>query len=97
MYGLTVFFLIITYLLLVVVVLRMTLFSTRAVFDPSQYAGLPLNIIALMPVLVHHFIQPTEFCIKVVSKIQEVRWEMKDGVCEGRGGVVDSCVVRGGR
>ena len=41
-------------------------------FDPSQFAGLPLNIMALMPVLVHHFDQPTEFCIKVVSAIQQV-------------------------
>ena len=41
-------------------------------FDPSQFAGLPLNIMALMPVLVHHFDQPTEFCVKVVSEIQQV-------------------------
>ena len=41
-------------------------------FDPSQFAGLPLNVMALMPVLVYHFDQPTEFCIKVVSEIQQV-------------------------
>ena len=52
--------------------LRITLHSTRSVFDPSQFAGLPLNVMALMPVLVHHFEQPTEFCIKVVSEIQQV-------------------------
>ena len=52
--------------------LRITLHSTRSVFDPSQFAGLPLNVMALMPVLVHHFDQPTEFCIKVVSEIQQV-------------------------
>lgn len=51
---------------------RVTLFSTRMVFDPSQYAGLPLNIMALMPVLVHHFDQPTPFCVNVVSNIQQV-------------------------
>ena len=27
---------------------------------------------SLMPVLIHHFDQPTEFCIKVVSNIQQV-------------------------
>lgn len=43
-------------------------------FDPSQFAGLPLNVMALMPVLVHHFDQPTEFCIKVVSEIQQVSY-----------------------
>ncbi len=52
---------------------RITLHSTRFVFDPSQYDGLPLNVMALMPVLIHHFDQPTEFCIKVVSNIQQVR------------------------
>lgn len=51
---------------------RVTLFSTRPVFDPTRYAGLPLNIMALMPVLVHHFDQPTQFCAKVVSNIQQV-------------------------
>jgi len=52
---------------------RVTLFSTRSVFDPTRYSGLPLNIMALMPVLVHHFDQPTQFCSKVVSNIQQVK------------------------
>lgn len=52
---------------------RVTLFSTRAVFDPTEYVGLPLNIMSLMPVLVHHFDKPTPFCVKVVSSIQQVR------------------------
>ena len=52
---------------------RITLFSTRAVFDPTQYVGLPLNIMALMPVLIHHFDQPSQFCLQVVSNIQQVR------------------------
>lgn len=51
---------------------RITLHSTREIFDPSQYSGLPLNIMALMPVLVYHFDSPTEHCIKVVSNIQQV-------------------------
>ena len=43
------------------------------IFDPSQYAGLPLNIVALLPVLAYHFDNPTEFCLKAVSNIQKVR------------------------
>ena len=43
--------------------------STQRVFDPSQYAGLALNIMALMPVLVHHFSGPTPFCRSAVDNI----------------------------
>ena len=49
-----------------------TPFSTQPVFDPSQYSGLALNIMALMPVLVHHFSKPTSFCIKAVANIRQV-------------------------
>ena len=49
-----------------------TPFSTKLIFDPSQYGGLPLNIMALMPLLVHHFSSPTPFCLKAVSNIRQV-------------------------
>lgn len=49
-----------------------TPFCTQPVFDPSRYSGLPLNIIALMPVLVHHFSKPTAFCLKAISNIRQV-------------------------
>ena len=57
------------------------------IFDPSQYAGLPLNIIALMPVLAYHFDSPTEFCLKVVTNIQKVRvcWSL----CAAPAGICD--------
>ena len=49
-----------------------TPFSTQPVFDPSQFSGLPLNIVSLMPVLVHHFSNPTHFCLKAVANIRKV-------------------------
>ena len=49
-----------------------TPFSTQPVFDPSQHGGLPLNIMALMPVLVHHFNEPTAFCLSAVASIKQV-------------------------
>jgi len=51
---------------------HITPYSTQRVFDSSQYAGLPLNIIALMPVLVHHFSGPTAFCQRAVVNIRQV-------------------------
>lgn len=49
-----------------------TPFSTNPVFDPSQYSGLPLNIMALMPPLVHCFNSPTPFCLQAVANIRQV-------------------------
>ena len=49
-----------------------TPYSTQPVFDPSKYNGLSLNIMALMPLLVHHFSKPTELCIKAVTNIKLV-------------------------
>jgi hypothetical protein len=48
-----------------------TPFCTKPIFDPAQYSGLPLNIMALMPLLVHHFSNPTPFCLKAVSNIRQ--------------------------
>ena len=67
---------------------RVTLYSTRAVFDPSQFAGLPLNIMALMPVLVEHFSDPTPFCVRVVAGIQQV----PTAAAAAAATCVDSCV-----
>ena len=49
-----------------------TPFCTMPIFAPSQYSGLPLNIMALMPFLVYHFSSPTPFCLKAVSNIRQV-------------------------
>ena len=56
---------------------ELTPFSTQCVFDPSQYSGLPLNIVSLMPVLVHHFSKPTALCLKAVTSIRQV-WLSSD-------------------
>ena len=46
--------------------------STRAVFDPSCFSGLPLSIMALLPELVLHFDNPTDDCITTASNIAKV-------------------------
>ena len=43
--------------------------STRAVFDPTQHAGLPVNIIALLPELVLNFDEPTQLSKDAASSI----------------------------
>lgn len=49
-----------------------TPYCTQPVFDPSQYSGLSLNIMAIMPVLVYHFNNPTDFCLNAVTSIRQV-------------------------
>ena len=46
--------------------------STRAVFDPTQHAGLPVNIIALLPELVLNFDEPTQLSKDAASSIATV-------------------------
>ena len=48
--------------------------STRAVFDPTQHTGLPVNIVALLPELVLNFDEPTELCKKAASSIATVSY-----------------------
>ena len=52
---------------------RILPYSNKPLFDHSQSAGLPLNVLTLLPLLFNHFDQPTDFCKMVVSNIQEVR------------------------
>ena len=46
--------------------------STRHVFDPTQFGGLPINIVALLPELVLHFDNPTDDCRKAADSISVV-------------------------
>ena len=46
--------------------------STRAVFDPSQYSGLPVNIVSLLPELILHFDEPTQACRTAATSIASV-------------------------
>ena len=52
---------------------RILPYSNKPLFDQSQGAGLPLNVLTLLPLLFNHFDEPTDFCKVVVSNIQQVR------------------------
>uniref|UniRef100_A0A3Q0T083 Furry homolog, like n=1 Tax=Amphilophus citrinellus TaxID=61819 RepID=A0A3Q0T083_AMPCI len=46
--------------------------SRHTLVDPSQVAGFPLNILCLLPHLIHHFDNPTPFCKETADKIAKV-------------------------
>ena len=41
---------------------------------PPINAGLPLNIAALMPMLMVHFDQPDDFCVGCAQTLSKVQW-----------------------
>ncbi|XP_026702411.1 protein furry homolog-like isoform X8 [Athene cunicularia] len=51
--------------------------SRHALVDPSQLAGFPLNILCLLPHLIQHFDNPTQFCKETADKIAKVCAEEK--------------------
>ncbi|XP_043911662.1 protein furry homolog-like [Protopterus annectens] len=46
--------------------------SRNALVDPSQASGFPLNILCLLPHLIQHFENPTQFCKETADKIAKV-------------------------
>ncbi|KFV50836.1 Protein furry homolog-like, partial [Tyto alba] len=46
--------------------------SRHALVDPSQLAGFPLNILCLLPHLIQHFDNPTQFCKETADRIAKV-------------------------
>uniref|UniRef100_A0A3Q3JHT0 Furry homolog, like n=1 Tax=Monopterus albus TaxID=43700 RepID=A0A3Q3JHT0_MONAL len=46
--------------------------SRHTLVDPSQVAGFPLNVLCLLPHLIHHFDSPTPFCKETADKIAKV-------------------------
>ncbi|KAM6073365.1 protein furry homolog-like isoform 2-T2 [Theristicus caerulescens] len=51
--------------------------SRHALVDPSQIAGFPLNILCLLPHLIQHFDNPTQFCKETADRIAKVCAEEK--------------------
>ncbi|NXP43405.1 FRYL protein, partial [Heliornis fulica] len=51
--------------------------SRHALVDPSQLAGFPLNILCLLPHLIQHFDNPTQFCKETAGRIAKVCAEEK--------------------
>ncbi|GCC24685.1 hypothetical protein chiPu_0003087 [Chiloscyllium punctatum] len=51
--------------------------SRHTLVDPAQVAGFPLNILCLLPHLVQHFDNPTQFCKETADRIAKVCAEEK--------------------
>ncbi|XP_062837675.1 protein furry homolog-like isoform X2 [Anolis carolinensis] len=51
--------------------------SKHALVDPSQLTGFPLNILCLLPHLIQHFDNPTQFCKETADRIAKVCAEEK--------------------
>lgn len=51
--------------------------SKHTLVDPSQLSGFPLNILCLLPHLIQHFDNPTQFCKETASRIAKVCAEEK--------------------
>ncbi|XP_054846339.1 protein furry homolog-like isoform X4 [Eublepharis macularius] len=51
--------------------------SKHTLVDPSQLAGFPLNILCLLPHLIQHFDNPTQFCKETADRIAKVCAEDK--------------------
>ncbi|OCT99485.1 protein furry homolog-like isoform X8 [Xenopus laevis] len=51
--------------------------SKHALVDPPQLAGFPLNILCLLPHLIQHFDNPTQFCRETADRIAKVCAEEK--------------------
>ncbi|XP_039769737.1 protein furry homolog-like isoform X3 [Ornithorhynchus anatinus] len=56
---------------------RLIAVSKHALVDPSQLAGFPLNILCLLPHLIQHFDNPTQFCKETAGRIAKVCAEEK--------------------
>ena len=46
------------------------------IFLPPVNAGLPLNIVALLPMLMVHFDQPDDFCVGCAQTLSKVQWSV---------------------
>ncbi|KAM8970261.1 protein furry homolog-like isoform 2-T2 [Sarcophilus harrisii] len=51
--------------------------SKYTLVDPSQLSGFPLNILCLLPHLIQHFDNPTQFCKETAGRIAKVCAEEK--------------------
>ncbi|XP_041054324.1 protein furry homolog-like isoform X1 [Carcharodon carcharias] len=51
--------------------------SRHTLVDPAQVAGFPLNILCLLPHLIQHFDNPTQFCKETADRIAKVCAEEK--------------------
>ncbi|KAL8207425.1 UNVERIFIED_CONTAM: hypothetical protein K2H54_056317 [Gekko kuhli] len=51
--------------------------SKHTLVDPSQLTGFPLNILCLLPHLIQHFDNPTQFCKETADRIAKVCAEEK--------------------
>ncbi|XP_013925674.1 PREDICTED: protein furry homolog-like [Thamnophis sirtalis] len=51
--------------------------SKHMLVDPSQVAGFPLNILCLLPHLIQHFDNPSQFCKETADRIAKVCTEEK--------------------
>uniref|UniRef100_A0A8D2Q8P4 FRY like transcription coactivator n=1 Tax=Varanus komodoensis TaxID=61221 RepID=A0A8D2Q8P4_VARKO len=51
--------------------------SKHTLVDPSQLSGFPLNILCLLPHLIQHFDNPTQFCKETADRIAKVCAEEK--------------------
>ncbi|XP_077158033.1 protein furry homolog-like isoform X1 [Paroedura picta] len=51
--------------------------SKHSLVDPSQLTGFPLNILCLLPHLIQHFDNPTQFCKETADRIAKVCAEEK--------------------
>ncbi|XP_053559954.1 protein furry homolog-like isoform X2 [Bombina bombina] len=51
--------------------------SKHTLVDPPQLAGFPLNILCLLPHLIQHFDNPTQFCKETADRIAKVCAEEK--------------------
>uniref|UniRef100_A0A674JZD2 FRY like transcription coactivator n=1 Tax=Terrapene triunguis TaxID=2587831 RepID=A0A674JZD2_9SAUR len=56
---------------------KLIMVSKHILVDPSQLAGFPLNILCLLPHLIQHFDNPTQFCKETADRIAKVCAEEK--------------------
>uniref|UniRef100_H2ZVD6 FRY microtubule binding protein n=1 Tax=Latimeria chalumnae TaxID=7897 RepID=H2ZVD6_LATCH len=57
---------------------QLTPVSRVSVVDSSQALGFPLNILCLLPHLIQHFENPTQFCKNIAERIAQVCLEEKN-------------------
>lgn len=53
---------------------RFTLLLDFPVVDPSQSLAFPLNVVALLPYLLHHYEDANELCIQSAENIAQVNY-----------------------
>lgn len=61
-----------TYDLTLHLVSKLTTYTHLRVIDPTQAAGFPLNVVALLPYLIQKFGQPEKFACEIATNISKV-------------------------